>query len=125
MLNFLYIAGGVAVLLVAAFLSFALYRLARVLRALEDTLLISDEAILQLVPEVRDSLGSVNDIAGGVNVLLRTAGQGANKLTQVAAHSSVEARSTLYGVKVGARSFLRSFSGLNEPTGDETNGRRQ
>ena len=125
MLNFLYIAGGVAVLLVAAFLSFALYRLARVLRALEDTLLISDEAILQLVPEVRDSLGNVNDIAGGVNVLLRTAGQGANKLTQVAAHSSVEARSTLYGVKAGARSFLRSFSGLTEPTGDETNGRRQ
>ena len=125
MLNFLYIAGGVAVLLVAAFLSFALYRLARVLRALEDTLLISDEAILQLVPEVRDSLGNVNDIAGGVNVLLRTAGQGANKLTQVATHSSVEARSTLYGVKVGARSFLRSFSGLTEPTGDETNGRRQ
>lgn len=125
MLNFLYIAGGVAALLVAAFLSFALYRLARVLKALEDTLLISDEAILQLVPEVRDSLGSVNDIAGGVNVLLRTAGQGANKLTQVAAHSSVEARSTLHGVKVGARSFLRSFSGLNEPTGDETDGRRQ
>lgn len=120
MLNFLYFAGGFAVLLVAAFLCFALYRLAKALRALEDTLMTSDEAIQELIPEVRDGLGNVNDIAAGVNVALRAAGQGATRLTQVAAQSSVPARSTLYGMKVGARSLLRSFTGFDEHTGDET-----
>src|SRR5215467_10450835 len=74
---------------------------------------------------LRGSLGSVNDIAAGVNVALRTAGEGANRLTQVAARSWVPAQSTLYGMKVGARSLLRSFTGLNGASiGEETDDRR-
>lgn len=130
MLNFLYFAAGLAVLAVALFLCIALYRLARALAALEDGLVTADEAIQELTPELRNSLGSVNDIAAGVNVALRTAGEGAQRLTQVAARSWVPAQSTLYGVRVGARSLLRSFTGLNGATeeqtalGDETDDRR-
>jgi len=130
LLNFLYFAAGLAVLAVALFLCIALYRLARALAALEDGLVTADEAIQELTPELRNSLGSVNDIAAGVNVALRTAGEGAQRLTQAAARSWVPAQSTLYGVRVGARSLLRSFTGLNGATeeqtaiGDETDDRR-
>ena len=125
MLNFLYFAAGLAVLTVALFLCIALYRLARALAALEESLVTTDEAIQELAREIRGSLGSVNDIAAGVNVALRTAGEGANRLTQVAARSWVPAQSTLYGMKVGARSLLRSFSGLNGASiGEETDDRR-
>ncbi len=120
MLNFLYFAAGLAVLAVALFLCIALYRLARALAALEESLVTTDEAIQELTPELRGSLGSVNDIAAGVNVALRTAGEGAQRLTQVAARSWVPAQSTLYGVKVGTQSLLRSFTGLNGATGDRT-----
>src|SRR5215510_4343135 len=99
--------------MVALFLFIALHRLARVLRALEETLLTTDEAIQEVTPELRDSLSSVNDIAAGVNVALRVAGEGANRLTQVAARSLGPTQSTLYGVKVGAMSLLRSFTALN------------
>jgi len=113
LLNFLYLAAGLAVLVVALFLCIALHRLARVLRALEETLLTTDEAIQEVTPELRDSLSSVNDIAAGVNVALRVAGEGANRLTQAAARSLGPTQSTLYGVKVGAKSLLRSFTALN------------
>jgi len=130
LLSFLYFAAGLAVLAVALFLCIALYRLARALAALEESLLTADEAIQELTPELRSSLGSVNDIATGVNVALRTAGEGAQRLTQVAARSWGPAQSTLYGVRVGARSLLRSFTGINGATaeqtaiGDETDDRR-
>jgi len=113
LLNFLYLAAGLAVLAVALFLCIALHRLARALAALEETLLTTDEAIGEVTPELRDSLSSVNDIAAGVNVALRVAGEGANRLTQAAARSLGPTQSTLYGVKVGAKSLLRSFTALN------------
>lgn len=113
MLNFLYLAAGLAVLVVALFLCIALHRLARALAALEETLVTTDEAIQEMTPELRDGLSSVNDIAAGVNVALHAAGEGANRLTQVAARSLGPTQSTLHGVKVGAKSLLRSFTGLN------------
>ncbi len=121
LLNFLYFAGGLAVLVVALFLCFALYRLARVLSALEETLVTADEAIREVVPEVRDGLGNVNDITAGVNVVLRTAGVGANRLTEVASRSSGRASDALYGARVAATSFWRSVarstSGGQQPNG--------
>jgi hypothetical protein len=113
LLNFLYLAAGLAVLAVALFLCIALHRLARALAALEETLMTTDEAIQEVTPELRDSLSSANDIAAGVNVALRVAGEGANRLTQVAARSLGPTQSTLHGVKVGAKSLLRSFTDLN------------
>ena len=115
MLNFLYFAGGLAVLVVALFLCWALYRLARTLRAVEETLMTADEAIREVVPEVRDGLGNVNDITAGVNVALQTAGVGANRLTVVAARSSDRASAALYGVRVAAGSLWRSFTDLERP----------
>ncbi len=119
LLNFLYFAGGLAVLVVALFLCLALYRLARTLRALEETLMTADEAIREVVPEVRDGLGNVNDITAGVNVALRTAGVGANRLTVVAARSSGSASAALYGVRVAAGSLWRNFTGLEGSRGGQ------
>lgn len=122
-MNFLYAAGGIAVLVVALFLCYALVRLARVLAALEDTLMTADEAMREVVPEVRDGLGNVNDIATGVNLALRTAGVGAGQLTQAASRSSVRASAVLYGVRVAAGSLLRSAVGPEGPGGGQPNGR--
>jgi len=119
LLNFLYLAAGVAVLAVALFLCIALHRLARVLAALEETLMTTDEAIQEVTPELRGSLGSVNDIAAAVNIGLRAAGVGANRLTDVVARSLGPTQSTLYGVRVGARSLLRSFTGLDGATAQQ------
>jgi hypothetical protein len=114
LLNFLYFAGGLAVLLVALFLCLALYRLARALRALEETLMTTDEAIREVVPEMRDGLGNVNDITAGVNVALRTAGDGASRLTVVAARQGPRASAAFYGLRVAAGSLWRSFTDLDE-----------
>ena len=59
MLNFLYFAGGAAVLLMALFACYALYRLGRALARLEETLLTADDALREVIPEVRDGLGAV------------------------------------------------------------------
>jgi hypothetical protein len=114
LLNFLYLAGGLAVLVVALFLCLALYRLSRALRALEEALMTTDEAIREVVPEMRDGLGNVNDITAGVNVALRTAGVGASRLTVVAARQSGRASAALYGVRIAAGSLWRSFTDLDE-----------
>lgn len=123
MLNFLYFAGGLAALLVALFACYALFRLGRALARLEDTLLTADEALREVIPEVRDGLGNVNDITAGVNVVLRSAGAGANRLTEVAVRSSDRASATLYGVRVAAGSLWRNFTGPDGPRGGQPDGR--
>ena len=123
MLNFLYIASGSAVLVVAVFASYALWRLGRTLARLEETLLTADEALREVVPEVRDGLGNVNDITAGVNVALRTAGVGASRLTEAAGRSTDRASATLYGVRVGAGSLWRNLTRLEGPKGGRPNGR--
>jgi hypothetical protein len=130
LLNFLYFARGFAALVVALFACYALYRLGRTLGKLErtlgrleETLLTADEALREVIPEVRDGLGNVNDITAGVNVALRTAGVGANRLTEVAARSSERASATLYGVRVAAGSLWRNLARLEGPRGGRPNGR--
>jgi hypothetical protein len=120
--SFLYLAGGVAVLAIATFACGALYRLGRALRALEGTLMTADEALREVVPEVRDSLGNVNDITAGVNVAMRTAGVGATGLSRAATRSGLRASATLYGVRVAAGSLWRT---LSHPEGGEPNGKRR
>jgi hypothetical protein len=92
-----------------------LLRLHRTLAVLEETLMTADAAMRELVPEVRVSLGNVNDMTAAVNVVLRSAGAGAAKLTdgvgERASHSARDASATLYGIRVAARSLWRSYSG--------------
>ena len=114
MLNFLYLAAGFSVLAVALVLCWALLRLGRALRALEETLVTADEAIREVIPEVRDGLDNVNDITAGVNVALRTAGAGTFRLTAAAARSSERASAVLYGARVAANSLWRSFTDASE-----------
>ena len=124
MLSFLYLAGGIAVLAVAVCLCIALLRLARTLAALEATLLTADEAMREVIPEVRDSLGNVNDIALGVNVALKAASVGALRVTGAATRSSEQASAALYGARVAARSLWDSVRGIDQPRGERPDGSR-
>src|SRR4030088_2674983 len=104
MLNVLWAVLGLCALLVTVALCLALLRLHRTLAVLEETLQTADEAMRELVPEVRGSLGNVNDITAALNVLLRSAGLGASRLTaglgELPSSSARDSSSTLYGVQV-------------------------
>jgi hypothetical protein len=112
-LNVLWIALGVAALLVALALCSLLLRAHRTLAVMERTLETADEAMQELVPEMRGSLGNVNDIAAGVNLALRTAESGAGRLTgevsTVAQSASVSAAATAHGARVGWAVFWRGI----------------
>jgi hypothetical protein len=119
MLNVLWVVLGLCSLLVALVLCLVLLRLHRTLAVLEETLVTADAAMRELVPEVRGSLGNINDLTAALNVVLRSAGLGAARLTdgvgERATSSARGASATLYGVGVAARSLWRSYSG---PGGD-------
>jgi hypothetical protein len=114
--SFAWFAVGLGVLLVALALILVLLRLNRALAVLEETLLTADEAIREVVPEVRHSLGNVNDITAGVNIALRSAGSGANRLSR-------DASAALYGARVAAGTLWRTFAGSAGPDGGRRNGK--
>jgi len=120
MLNVLWVVLGLCSLLVALVLCLVLLRLHRTLAVLEETLMTADAAMRELVPEVRGSLGNINDLTAALNVVLRSAGMGAARLTdgvgERASNSAKGASATLYGVRVAARSLWRSYAG---PAGDD------
>jgi uncharacterized protein YoxC len=122
MLNILWGVLGLCALLVTIALCLALLRLHRTLAVLEETLQTADEAMRELVPEVRGSLGNVNDITAALNVILRSAGLGATRLTdslgERASSSARGASATLYGVQVAARSLWQSYSAASEDEND-------
>jgi hypothetical protein len=110
LINFMWFAIGLASLLLALAACLALLRAARTLAAMEDLLLTVNEEMRETLPEVRGSLGNVNDITAGVNVALKTAGSGAARLSvqagEVADDAKRELRAGWYGVRVGFRSLL-------------------
>jgi uncharacterized protein YoxC len=114
-LNVLWVVLGVCSLLVALVLCLVLLRLHRTLAVLEETLMTADQAMRELVPEVRGSLGNVNDMTAAVNVVLRSAGMGAARLTdgvgERASHSARDASATLHGIRVAASSLWHSYAG--------------
>ena len=127
MLNFLLLAAGVAIILVALFLIGTLVRLSRALRALEEVLVTTTEEMRETLPEVREGLGNVNDIAAGVNVALRVTGSGAQRFGLragiVARRLGWGFRATLYGVRVGAASLASSYAeGADEDHGGLASG---
>jgi hypothetical protein len=115
MLNVLWAVLGVSSLVVALVLCLVLLRMHRTLAVLEETLMTADAAMRELVPEVRGSLGNINDLTAALNVVLRSAGMGAARLTdgvgERATNSARGASATLYGVGVAARSLWRSYAG--------------
>ena len=52
------------------------------LGAMQELLDTTSDEMKETLPEVRETIGNVNDIAMGVNVGLRTAGRGAEALTK-------------------------------------------
>src|ERR1700738_3346769 len=75
--SFMWFAFGVAALLVALALAAVLIRLRGTLGAVEELLDTTNEEMKETLPEVRQTIGNVNDITAGLNVGLRTAGGGA------------------------------------------------
>src|SRR5258708_37803466 len=71
--NFMWIAFGVAALLVALALAAVLFRVRGTLGAVEEPLDTTNEELKETLPEVRQTIGNVNDITAGVNAGLRTA----------------------------------------------------
>lgn len=114
MLNVLWIALGVAALLVALTVCSVLLRVHRTLGVMERTLETADEAMQELVPEMRGSLGNVNDIAAGVNLALRSAESGAGRLSgevsTVTRSASLNAAAAAHGIRVGWAAFWRGLS---------------
>ena len=113
MLNFMWFALGLGALLVAVCACTVLLRLHLTLGVLERTLETADESLRELVPEVRGSIGNVNDIAAGLNLLVRSAGAGAGRvgagLGERAGDASRGTSAVTHGVAVGVRAFWRSL----------------
>jgi hypothetical protein len=115
MQGFAYFGLGVLALVLALFLAWVLYRLARTLGAVEDLVMTTTEEMRETLPEVRRGLGNVNEIAAGVNVGLVAVGSGAERAggrIGVAARRAADAAVAAgYGLTVGAASLWRSYFG--------------
>ena len=102
MLNLLWLALGVSALIIALCLGWLLLRFGRTLSRVEELLETTTEGLQETLPEMRQTLGNVNDITAGVNTGLGVAARGASR-----AGDSV--RAGWYGVKVAGRSLWASY----------------
>jgi hypothetical protein len=102
--SFMWLAFGVAALLVALALAAVLIRLRGTLGSVEELLDTTNEEMKETLPEVRQTIGNVNDITAGVNVGLRTAGGGAAAVGR-------GIRSAVHGAKVAGQSLVRTVLG--------------
>jgi uncharacterized protein YoxC len=100
----MWLAFGIAALLVAIALFFALFRLRGTLGAMQELLDTTSDEMKETLPEVRQTIGNVNDITSGVNVGLRTAGRGAQAIGR-------SISSAVHGARVASQSLVRSFLG--------------
>jgi hypothetical protein len=107
-LTFAFISLGILSLVLALFLAWALYRLSRTLSAVEELVMTTTEEMRETMPEVRQSIGNVNDITSAVNVGLRTVGSGA---AEAGGRLRLGAAAVTHGVKVGAATLWRSLQG--------------
>jgi uncharacterized protein YoxC len=111
--NFAFLALGILAIVLAIFMAWVLYRVTRTLTAVEDLVVTTTEEMRETLPEVRESLGHVNDITAGVNVGLRTVGSGAaeasDRLRISLKGPANAAAAAAHGVKVGAATLWRSL----------------
>ncbi len=111
--NFAFLALGILAIVLAIFMAWVLYRVTRTLTAVEDLVVTTTEEMRETLPEVRESLGHVNDITAGVNVGLRTVGSGATEMSDRLRISlkgpANAAAAAAHGVKVGAATLWRSL----------------
>ena len=118
--------GVVAVFFIALLLIGVLLRVSRVLRALEEALVTATEEMRETLPEVREGLGNVNDIAAGVNVALKVTGSGAQRFGGNAQLTLRRLgwglRAAVYGVRVGAGSLASSYAELDDDRLNERQG---
>jgi hypothetical protein len=97
--SFFYVAAGVAVLLVALGLLVVFRRLNRTLAALEELLITTNEEMKETLPEVRGSVGNVNDITAAINLGVHAAEHGLER-------SGRSFRSMAHGIAVAAGSLV-------------------
>src|SRR5436309_14664714 len=102
--SFMWIAFGVAALVVALALAAVLIRLRGTLGAVEELRDTTNEELKETLPEVRQTIENVNDITSGVNVGLRTVGRG---LAEVGRGSGA----ATHAVRVAGQSLVRSVRG--------------
>ena len=102
--SFMWIAFGVAALIVALALAAALLRLRGTLGAVETLLDTTNEEMKETLPEVRQTIENVNDITSGVNVGLRTGGRGLAAFGRGIS-------SAAHGARVAGQSLVRSVKG--------------
>jgi len=111
--GFAFFTLGILAIVLAVFLAWALYRVTRTLTAVEELVVTTTEEMRETLPEVRESLGHVNDITAGVNVGLRTVGSGAadmsGRLRISLKGPANAAAAAAHGVKVGAATLWRSM----------------
>ena len=103
-MEFMWIAFGVSALIVALALVAVLFRLRGTLGAVQELLDTTSDEMKETLPEVRQTIGNVNDITAGVNVGLRTAGKGAQAISRTVSAAA-------HGAKVASQSLVRSFLG--------------
>src|SRR4030081_3983168 len=102
--SFMWLAFGVAALIVALALAALLIRLRGTRGAVEELLTTTNEELKETLPEVRQTIGNVNDITAGLNVGLRAAGGGALSV----GHGL---KAAVHGVRVAGKSLVRSVIG--------------
>ena len=111
--TFLLIVAGVMVFLLGLAGIGALVRLGAVLRALEEAIVTTTEEMRETLPEVREGLGNVNDIAAGVNVALRVTGSGAQRIgdgaSGFAQRLGWSLRAGIYGARIAAGTYAASY----------------
>jgi hypothetical protein len=116
----------VAVFFIALFGIGVLLRLSRVLRALEEALIAATEEMRETLPEVREGLGNVNDIAAGVTLALKVTGSGAQRFGGSARlklrRLGWGLQAAVYGVRTGAGSLASAYDELADPTLEQKGG---
>src|SRR5947209_17868034 len=100
----MWIAFGVAALIVALALAAVLIRLRGTLGAVEELLDTTNEEMKETLPEVRQTIENGNDITSGVNVGLRT---GARGLAAFGRGGST----AVYRASAGGQSLVRPATG--------------
>ncbi len=100
-------------LVLALFLAGVLIRLTRTLRAVEELVMTATEEMRETLPEVRQSIGHVNDITAGVNVGLRAVGTGVSDIGGRVGGSlrgpANSAAAAAHGLRVGVGSLWNSL----------------